>query len=214
MCARAGLRVVVARTRQAALDRALREADVAILDGVLQCAPRRASLALLAVDPDAPWGAGACPPRGDLRAPRARLVALDDRVVHVRAYSRGAWSPSGLVPWKEVANARVGLVTALARPDRVLRLLASHQVVPRVIRTFPDHGRVRVPRADVDLWLATPKCAVALRGVLVIDHEPVLDGPTRSALRLMLDPSASGSYPRKHQLKQASDMVLAPESSA
>jgi tetraacyldisaccharide 4'-kinase len=203
VCARAGLRVTVARTRQAALDLALRVADVALLDGVHQCAPQKASLAILAVDPEAPWGAGACPPRGDLRAPRSALEGLADLVVKVRARSRGAWRRGALVPWSDIARARVGLVTALARPERVLRLLASHQVVPRAIRTFPDHGRPRLPKLDVDLWLATPKCAAALaEETCVIDHEPLLDPTAWDALRLMLDHAPSGSYPRKHQVKR------------
>jgi tetraacyldisaccharide-1-P 4'-kinase len=223
MCARAGLRVAVAERRQDALDLALREADVAILDGVHQTSPR-ASLALLAVDPEAPWGAGACPPRGDLRAPRPALEALADLVVPVRARSRGAWSPRGvLVPWADLRRARVGLVTALARPARVVRLLESHQVVPHTTRTFPDHARVRLPKSEVDLWLATPKCAVSVAGeaeakVHVIDHEPILDPSVEASLKVllrqMLDPARSGSYPRKHQVKQLPDMVLAPERSA
>jgi tetraacyldisaccharide 4'-kinase len=165
-----------------------------------------ASVAFLAVDPDTPWGAGACPPRGDLRAPRASLEAHADLVVPVRARSRGAFCPSGsgaasraFVPWPEIAGAHVGLVTALARPERVVRLLASHQVVPRVTCTFPDHGRPRLPRAGVDLWLASPKCAVSAGDeVWVIDHEPTLDEQAQAWLRLMLDPARSGSYPRKH----------------
>ena len=47
------------------------DAEVLVLDGVLQVAPLRATLALLAVDADDPWGTAACPrvpPRG--RPPR------------------------------------------------------------------------------------------------------------------------------------------------
>ncbi len=163
-CARAlpNVPVVVAPTRQAALDLALSLADVAILDGVHQTT-RRASLALLAVDTRAPWGAGACPPRGDLRAPRDALLAAADLLVPVEGRSRGAFVEGTLVTWDELRQLRVGLVTALARPDRVTQMLAAHDVCPLVVRSSADHGRPRTtPSADVDLWLTTAKCRESL----------------------------------------------------
>jgi tetraacyldisaccharide 4'-kinase len=233
-CARAGLTVAVAPSRQAALDLALAAADIAILDGVHQTAPRRASLALLAVDPDHPWGrAEACPPRGDLRAPKDALIALADHIVRVHARSRGVWDREALVPWSTLARARVGLLTALARPDRVARMLRGHGVLPLVIRTFPDHSHVPTPaRARpggvvVDLWLATAKCAASLtrsgpRGpvawsgerVLVIDHDPWSPDLPRLLVPAALDPRGGGSYARKDQLNFLSIMVHAPEEKA
>ncbi len=66
-------RVVVAPTRAAAIDFAAGAADVIVIDGVAQTAPVPATLALLAVDADEPWGrAATVPPWGDLRAPVAR----------------------------------------------------------------------------------------------------------------------------------------------
>jgi tetraacyldisaccharide 4'-kinase len=196
-CARAlpGVPVVVAPTRQAALDLALTLADVAVLDGVHQTAPR-ASLALLAVDARAPWGSGACPPRGDLRASRDALVALADLVVPVAGISRGAFVEGQLVPWERIRGLRVGLVTALARPGRVLAMLASHDVDPAVVRTFSDHGRGRVPSsAAVDLWLTTAKCRESLESTRVALG--VLDYmvPLPPECRLTL--TQEGSYPRK-----------------
>jgi tetraacyldisaccharide 4'-kinase len=80
----AGVRVVVAPTRSAALALASRGADVIVLDGVAQTAPARAALALLAVDGVEPWGrAGAVAPRGDLRAPRRALLRACDGVVSI-----------------------------------------------------------------------------------------------------------------------------------
>jgi tetraacyldisaccharide-1-P 4'-kinase len=151
-----------------------------------------------------------------LRAPRGSLEALADLVVPVRARSLGAWSPQRvLLPWSEIGRARVGLVTALARPERVLRLLASHQVVPRAMRTFPDHARLRLPKADVDMWLTTPKCAVHVspteRNLWMIDHEPLLNDRAETLLRLVLDPAGSGSYLRKYRVNSFTDMLLAPE---
>jgi tetraacyldisaccharide 4'-kinase len=193
-------RVVVGPTRQAALDLALARSDVAVLDGVHQLAPpQRAWMALLAVDPLVPWGAGACPPRGDLRAPIAALRASSDRVVPVPARSRGVHvrraGAEVLLPWSALCGVRVGLVTALARPDRVLRTLAAHSVIPAVVRTFSDHARAHLHGAPgVDLWLATRKCAIGLRAdVAVIDHRAVLEPSLEAALRgAPLDPPPGG----------------------
>jgi hypothetical protein len=99
-----------------------------------------------------------------------------DRVVPVgdgaeaRAQSRGARiEPSGeLWPWSRLAPLRIGLVTALARPSRVLRFLAARGVIPSLVVSAGDHGghawgRPRGPsrpeRDPVELWLATAKCA-------------------------------------------------------
>ncbi|MFO0676631.1 MAG: tetraacyldisaccharide 4'-kinase [Polyangiaceae bacterium] len=75
--------MVVGPNRQDAVDAAARLGDVLVVDGPLQLAPRPADLALLVVDAEAPWGSGACPPRGDLRAPSDRLLAEADVVVRV-----------------------------------------------------------------------------------------------------------------------------------
>jgi tetraacyldisaccharide 4'-kinase len=210
VCARAtaaeGVVVVVAPTRQSALERALRGADVAILDGVHQTTPRRASLALLALDPYAPWGARSCPPRGDLRAPIGSLLDVADRAVEVRSTSRGAWvHPAGpgagaLLDWARLRGMRIGLLTAIARPARVHRLLIANGVIPVVVRTFSDHSRVCIrPACGVDLWLLTAKCAASLlprrnvgglADVAVIDHEVSLQGDVVAALRReALDPA-------------------------
>jgi len=80
----AAAEVVVGPSRQAAVDfAASRGASVVVIDGPVQLAPERAHLALLAVHAGEPWGSRACPPRGNLRAPRAALVAAVDAVVAV-----------------------------------------------------------------------------------------------------------------------------------
>jgi len=184
-----GARVVVAPTRQAALDHALSLAPVAVLDGVAQLSPRRADLALLVVDGARPWGAGQCPPRGDLRAPRRALLSRCDRVVvlggagsslgeagrpvdGVAAVADGAWLEGDRLGWDAIRPRRVGLWTALARPSRVLASLERHGVVPRLHAAHGDHSppslaelRSAVDQArhaGVDLWLATAKCATRL----------------------------------------------------
>ncbi len=213
VCARAlagvGALVVVAPARQAALDLALALADVAILDGVHQTAPR-AALALLAVDADAPWGAGACPPRGDLRAPRRALVAAADLVVPVRGVSRGAFVDGALVGWDALRGLRLGLVTALARPGRVVRQLAAEGVHPAALRTFSDHRTPRLSPAEhaasgVDVWLTTEKCRASFRAsfpdaripLAVLDHQVRLPPACRLTLtRLGPYPPASNVQAR------------------
>lgn len=172
-----GVPVIVGRTRREAVALASTLADVVVIDGVLQTRPR-AALALLAVDATHPWGrAQAVPPRGDLRAPVAALVAAADRTVRVgeavdgpcdaRTASRGAWVGGELRTWDALRSLRVGLVVALARPERVLASLARRGLVPTAVVRSPDHGPVsprdllRAP--PVDLWLATPKCALHAR---------------------------------------------------
>jgi tetraacyldisaccharide 4'-kinase len=179
----AGVEVIVAPTRAEAVAFAARRASVLVLDGVLQTAPVRATLALLAVDAAAPWGAGHVPPRGDLRAPVPALLGAADAVVAIAdevddGSEAGGWAgyravtssrgarPGGsagpLVGWDELARLRLGLACALARPARLLGFLRRRGVVPAALARAPDHGRVR-PAAlqdDVDAWLATEKCAL------------------------------------------------------
>jgi tetraacyldisaccharide 4'-kinase len=162
--------VVVAPRRADAIALAARHADVLVLDGVAQTAPRRASLALLAVDPEEPWGhAAALPPCGDLRAPIAALLDACDEIVPV-GEREGSAVAASLSP----CSRRVGLLCALARPERVLRSLARHGVTPLAVVRAADHGPFApaaladaraLSRSDrLDVWLATPKCALHLRG--------------------------------------------------
>ncbi len=180
-CARAGLRVFVAREKQNAVDRAEREADVIVLDGPVQIAPTRATLALLAVDARAPWGSGACPPLGDLRASRDALLAATDRVVATSSFD------SLLLEWDALRALRLGLATAIARPERALRFLESRMLEPRRIVVAADHARLEIPRdPQIDLWLTTAKDAPRVRTdepVAVIDYHLNLPSSVRELLR-------------------------------
>ncbi|HEX8794330.1 MAG TPA: tetraacyldisaccharide 4'-kinase [Polyangiaceae bacterium] len=177
----AGVPVVVAPDRASAVAFAARSADVLVLDGVAQTRPRPATLALLAVDPEEPWGrAAALPPCGDLRAPVEALLAAVDAVVPVNE----ADDP-GPFPWDALRGARVGLVSALARPHRVLRSLARRGIVPRVVVRARDHTPVAIRALrqhersrSVDVWVATRKCSL---------HAP---RPTLTRERLMVLPHA------------------------
>jgi tetraacyldisaccharide 4'-kinase len=187
VCARAlegcGARVVVAPKRQAAVDFAIAHgARVLVVDGALQTTPRRADLALLAVDADAPWGAGLLPPMGDLRAPVARLLGASDAVVPIDdacIRSRGARVGSEILPWSELRSMRLGLVTCLARPERLIRWLSARGVMPVIAIHRGDHAVRSSPRISasepVDAWIATEKCAlhvgaVNARRLLIVEY--------------------------------------------
>lgn len=179
-CARAladlpNVRVVVGPSRQAAVDLAasLRpKVDAIVIDGPLQLAPVRSSLALLAVDAHEPWGAGEVLPAGDLRAPRAALLANADHVVHVDATPHHARVGGDVLSLDVLASMlrgrRVGLFTAIARPARLTRALERAGIALDVTVRAPDHGPidVRLARAldsaRADVWLATAKCAAHL----------------------------------------------------
>ncbi len=179
--------VIVGASRQAALDLAATLGDVVVVDGLLQAAPARLALAVLAVDARDPWGAGACPPLGDLRAPQASLLAASDVVVRVgpaealegdppfralRAPTRHHLSGS-LSP-----DLRPALFVSVARPERVLRALAALGIVPAAVVRAPDHratearGAVARARAEASgraaplQWILTEKCLAGLGGNL------------------------------------------------
>lgn len=182
-----GVPVVVASSRQLALDAASRMATTVLVDGLLQARPCRLARSVLVLDGDRPFGAEHCPPAGDLRAPvRALLEACDDVLVGPGAASLGAIrdrvaprpvlrydaelvgarEPDGrVVGIRELAQRRLGLALAIANPERVLRALAAHGVHPSAVSLGPDHGvpRVRADRAArPEAWLTTAKCATKL----------------------------------------------------
>ncbi len=154
--------VVVADQRQRALDLACALADVVILDGVLQTTPQRSHLSLLGVREDAPWGSGRVVPAGDLRAPRSRLLAACDLEVPVRIPLGPAASA--------LRGALVGVLTAIARPERLLSALAHAGLDVRAHVHLGDHGAVDDARvtdaviaanrtSEITKWVVTPKCA-------------------------------------------------------
>jgi tetraacyldisaccharide 4'-kinase len=204
-----GVPVVVAPRRRDAVRLAAQSARVLVIDGVAQTAPARASLALLAVDAVEPWGhARAVPPAGDLRAPRESLLAACDRVVAIgdaedvdaRVVSRGAWQDGTLRAWGSLGATRWGLLSALSRPDRVVRGLIRRGIAVGAVVRVRDHGpfdrrallqacasaRSR-GRGTVDGWLVTPKCALHLppgfpAPVAALDYSLVLSPSLRSQL--------------------------------
>jgi tetraacyldisaccharide 4'-kinase len=164
--------VFVARRRAHALALAAQSAPTLVVDSLLQTAPERLALALLVVDAREPWGAGACPPAGDLRATKQALLAAADAVVAVSADphadaprvselaadARRAGLPTFVVTrllsairagsgspvrLTELSSRPVGLVLAIARPARVTTELAAHGIHPVILETFRDHATPR-----------------------------------------------------------------------
>jgi tetraacyldisaccharide 4'-kinase len=159
------------------------------------------------------------PPRGTLRAPVPTLLAACDVVVPIGGEpekplgaglgrsvwpatieSTGALAHTGPpLTWETLRPLRVGLLVALGRPERLVRFLAQRGIVPRAIVWARDHGpfglhaRGRVALASrfrgIDVWLATPKCALHAERALpalpvaVIDRSVVLHPSLRSRLR-------------------------------
>lgn len=182
-----GVPVIVAPRRQAALDHAAAiGARTAIADGLLQAAPHRVGAAVLTLDATAPWGSGASPPAGDLRAPADALLAAADHIaavipeggsmppdlahlgaVPVASAIEGAVDRAGdRLSLADLAGRRVGLLLAVARPDRVTAALGRAGIHPAVAATLADHAPGRAlaaaARGEVDLWLATARCATKL----------------------------------------------------
>lgn len=211
--------VFVGPTRQSALDAAAHSgAHAIVVDGLLQTAPARLDDSLLVLDAEAPWGAGACPPIGDLRATPTALLAAADRVVVVRdrltplRASEGGALPRGAIVLPSdiagvmdakgrrrslatLAGLRVGVLLAIARPERVLRALALRGIEPAVVLALADHARLDAASLDrharaarsssarePDVWLTTARCAVKLpallagREILALDHRVDVSG--------------------------------------
>jgi tetraacyldisaccharide 4'-kinase len=200
-----GIAVIVGPTRQAAADYAAACGFMTlIVDGLLQAAPRRLDAAILVLDAAAPWGSGACPPLGDLRAPAEALLAAADHVAaiveegaessngdavlsgafRVRSSLRGAIDAGGTrVSLARLAQRRTGLLLAIARPERVVRMLDRYGIHPVTTIALADHAtldakaRDRARTAPVDDWLTTARCATKLppaiggRPVSWLDHD-------------------------------------------
>lgn len=190
-----GVPVVVGRHWDATVALAATKARIVIVDGLLQTSPRRLAWSVLVVDGSRPWGSAHCPPAGDLRAPPAVLIDASDTIVEVVDASAvtmrsTASDPAGLsgggrtafratsdiislrgsgsraLSLEEAAQCRVGLLAAVARPERIVASLGARGIHPVETRIFGDHGalpeRHARGRVAVDLWITTRKCATKL----------------------------------------------------
>ena len=102
-------------------------------DSPFQSTPERLAVSILAVDAAAPWGAGRCPPAGDLRAPISSLVGATDLIAWVGAtrdaqrppeLSRSLSTPSG-VPQHPFGCAAAPLRVYRSTPSGVPQRLGS-----------------------------------------------------------------------------------------
>jgi tetraacyldisaccharide 4'-kinase len=145
---------------------------------------------------------------GDARDPCAAAGSVCS--ARASTASSGARIANHLRTWKDLAGARVGLLSVLARPDRVVRSLERRGIAIRAIVRARDHGPVDArflahasrarDAAGVDLWLATSKCALHLAHpgadvgsllhapVGVIEHALILSGALRRRLRWLAAP--------------------------
>ena len=104
-----------------------------------------------------------------------------------------------------VSTRRVGLLCALARPERVIRFLARRGITPLAVVRAADHGpfppavldraRARARSARLDVWHATSKCALHLpqdadrelgAPLEVLDHTLALDPALVARLRALV----------------------------
>ncbi|MFO0760205.1 MAG: tetraacyldisaccharide 4'-kinase, partial [Byssovorax sp.] len=163
-------------------------AEVVIADGLLQSAPERLAASVLVLDARAPFGAGACPPLGDLRAPvdallaasTVRAVITEDAPPHplpaplkdaILVQSTIATASAPGEPPRALATLRgqrVGLLLTVARPERIVTSLRPHGITPSPVLALADHAApserdlAEISSISVDVWLTTGRCAVKL----------------------------------------------------
>jgi tetraacyldisaccharide 4'-kinase len=190
-----GIDVFVGPSRQAAATFAARRARCLVFDGLLQIRPERLTRSILLLDGSRSWQSAHCPPAGDLRAPPSALLGAADLALVVgdglanadvvTQLDRASYANGTTVSLAELRGAALGLVVAIARPDRVALALARRGVHPVATWVFPDHHRPTTSELDaavartthrIDAWLTTGKCATKLPSslagapMLVLDH--------------------------------------------
>jgi tetraacyldisaccharide 4'-kinase len=156
--------VWVGEDRDLTLRAASECADVVVVDGLLQTRPRRLARSVLVLDGTRPFGAGACPPAGDLRGPVDALVAVCDEVVLVTDTQSSAPRvprelhriPGGSIrrarvdligvsernrrmSLESIASLRLGLLTTIARPGRIEASLIARGIRPICTLHGSDH---------------------------------------------------------------------------
>jgi tetraacyldisaccharide-1-P 4'-kinase len=170
---------------------AARAAGTVLVDGLLQTRPTPVGSALLVLDGRAPWGAGRCPPAGDLRASTSRLLAAcdaillrdyegDEQVADVVRHSGKPvyrWSSritcavdhgGRRADLEELRRLKLGVIFGLARPDRQLSDLSELGLRPAQVHLYSDHespSETKLGRlaSGLDGWLTSSKCATKLR---------------------------------------------------
>ena len=157
--------VIVGRSRAHALAFAATLGETLVVDHLHQTRPRPLDRAVLSLDARRPFGSGRTFPFGDLVAAPDTLTSLADVVVHV-----GADDARHVVSFARAE--RVGLITSVARPERVLRTVRDAGIDPVVHVERADHARLEPQEARalstlarrhrLDAWLADEKSSVRL----------------------------------------------------
>jgi tetraacyldisaccharide 4'-kinase len=174
-------------------------------------APRSALLrACDAVVPVGEVGTLAALGAGDV-SPLARVgrPAWPARVVSDGAAVARGRRAGERISWAELATLRLGLLAALARPDRIIRQAAARGVRFATVARVRDHGpideraaracRRAAAEAGLDFWVASPKCtlhALTYAGsadalgalVATLDHSVVVGPTLRQRLRALALP--------------------------
>lgn len=193
--------------REHTLQAAAAEADLLVVDGLLQTSPTRVALSVLALSAPNPWGAGVTFPRGDLRARPARLAAEADHVVLLSEEDHVTLQHA---PHAEIArtelhvpavHGRYGVLLGLARPERMVAALARRGIHGPVL-TAADHradaaearARRMARTLELDGFYVTAKCDAALgRSTLpraVLELRVTLPSRLREALARLTHPTA------------------------
>lgn len=186
---RDGVPVIAAPSKSAAFQLACSlSPDIVVSDGLfIPPAPFRCET-VLALDALAPFGAGYCPPLGDLRAPPSVLLACFDHCVLLRdpcvpapiappilkspvwaEYQiTGASNTQGLYfNIDELKSYRIGLILGIAHPERIIKSLHCRGLYSDPILLFGDHARfsktINPGKAPApQLWLSSGRCAPKL----------------------------------------------------
>ena len=169
--------IYVGQSREKVLRLAARAAKIVLVDSLLQTAPERLALSLLVVDGARPWGSGACPPMGDLRARRDRLLRATDvllvegSLAAVEDVALPPWrwtfrrTPVGValpdgqtLPLSALAGKRLGLLTTVARPTASMSANGGRVPITHASKSAARAANPRrstsgsAPRSAVSAW--------------------------------------------------------------
>jgi tetraacyldisaccharide 4'-kinase len=146
-----------------------------VSDDGMQSPDLRPDALLVVLRAEDPWGNGKRLPAGPLREGPECLARADLVVWHGLDHGPAALPPEADERWVgahyEVLmpplapHERVGMATAIADPERLLRSLARHGVEPEQKCIRRDHGALPLTSLDPSLvWLTTSKDLARHRG--------------------------------------------------
>jgi tetraacyldisaccharide 4'-kinase len=176
--------VIVGRNRGESIAFAATFGDTLVVDHLHQTRPRPLDRAVLAIDRHRPWGSGRTFPFGDLVATPDTLASIADVVVRIGGDE--AMHVLRIPP----LGGRIGLVTSVARPDRIVRSLEDLGASPVIhveradhaAGTRRDHARLTdlARRHRLEAWRADDKSAVLLGPhagvpIVALEHRLALD---------------------------------------